>query len=91
MTDFLGHNENPLRPEEWERINDTVIQVANYTDLNRAITEKVPGCVAQQARAGATFGATFIRRRKRPGSTESPWLVVLTPEQFATYVREATS
>lgn len=64
---------------------DTVIQVASYTDLARALREKVPACVAQQERAGATFGATFLRRR---GGT---YVVVLTPEQWATYHREATT
>lgn len=64
-------------------VPDTVVQVANYTDLTRALREKVPGCVEQQERAGATFGATFLRRRG--GS----YVVVLTPEQWATYAREA--
>lgn len=35
MTDFLGHNENPLRPEEWQRLNDTVIRVARRTLVGR--------------------------------------------------------
>lgn len=61
----------------------TVIQVANYRDIARALREKVPACVEQQARDGATFGATFIRR---PGNE---WYVVMTPEQWATYAREA--
>lgn len=64
-------------------VNDTVIQVASYTDIARAIREKVPECEAQQARAGATFGATFVRR---PGGK---YVVVLSPEQWATYVRES--
>lgn len=66
-------------------VPDTVIQVAAYADVVRAIREKVPECVTQQARAGATFGATFVKRRG--GS----YLVVLTPEQWATYVREAAA
>jgi hypothetical protein len=41
----------------------TVIQVANYTDIVRAIREKVPECERQQEIAGAQFGATFVRRR----------------------------
>lgn len=65
-------------------VPDTVIQVANYTDMTRAMREKVPGCVEQQERAGATYGATFLRRRG--GS----YVVVLTPEQWATYAREAS-
>lgn len=64
-------------------VPDTVIQVADYSDLVRAIREKVPECVEQQRRAGATFGATFVRRRG------GKWVVVLTPEQWATYWREA--
>jgi hypothetical protein len=64
-------------------VPDTVIQAANYSDLVRAIREKVPECVEQQERAGATFGATFVRRRG------GKWVVVLTPEQWATYWREA--
>lgn len=35
MTDFLGHAENPLRPEEWDRLNDTVIQTARRTLIGR--------------------------------------------------------
>lgn len=64
---------------------DTVIQVANYSDLVRAVREKVPACVVQQERAGAIFGATFLRRRG------GQWVVVLTPEQWATYAREAAA
>jgi len=35
MSDFLGYNENPLRPEEWDRLNETVIQVARRTLIGR--------------------------------------------------------
>lgn len=35
MLDFLGHHENPLRPEEWERLSDTVIQVARRALVGR--------------------------------------------------------
>lgn len=35
MLDFLGHHENPLRPEEWERLNETVIQVARRSLVGR--------------------------------------------------------
>lgn len=63
----------------------TVIQVADWSDLVRAVREKVPACEAQQARAGATFGATFLRRRG------GEWLVVLSPQQWATYAREAAT
>jgi hypothetical protein len=64
-------------------VPDTVIQVAAYTDLVRAVREKVPESVAQQERAGATFGATFVKRYR------GGYVVVMTPEQWATYAREA--
>ena len=64
-------------------VPDTVIQVVSYRDVARAIREKVPECELQQARAGATFGATFVRR---PGGS---YVVVLSPEQFAALWREA--
>lgn len=64
-------------------VPDTVIQVASYRDLSLALNRKLPACVKQQENAGATFGATFLRR---PGGE---WVVVLTPDQWATYQREA--
>ncbi len=35
MTDFLGHAENPLRADEWERLNQTVIEVARRSLVGR--------------------------------------------------------
>jgi len=64
-------------------VPNTTIQVANYKDVASAIRLKVAGCVEQQERAGTTHGATFIRR---PGGK---YIVVLTPEQWATYARES--
>ena len=64
-------------------IPDTVIQVADWTDALRAIREKPLDATQQATNARATFAATAIRLR---GGT---WRIVLTPEQFATYVREA--
>jgi hypothetical protein len=64
-------------------LEDTVIQVANYIDLQRAVREKLADCVEQQLRAGATFGATFVRRYG------GGYVVVMTPEQFAALWREA--
>jgi len=66
-------------------VPNTVIQVANYIDLTRAIREKVPEAERQRERAGALFAATFVRRRG------GGFLVVLTPEQWATYWREAAA
>jgi hypothetical protein len=64
-------------------VPDTVIQVANYQDIARAIREKLPESERQQERAGATFAATFVRRRG------GGYAVVMTPEQFAALWREA--
>lgn len=66
-------------------VPDTCIAVANYKDVSRALREKVDPCVTQQERAGALFGATFIRR---PGGR---YLVAMTPEQFAVIWREAAA
>ena len=62
---------------------DTVVQVAAYKDIGRAIREKLPECEEQRARAGATFCALFCRR---PGGR---YVVVLSPEGWATLWREA--
>jgi hypothetical protein len=64
-------------------VPDTVIQVVAYRDMVRAISQKLPETQRQQQRAGATFGATFVRRRG------GEFVVVMTPAQWATYVREA--
>ena len=66
-------------------VPDTVIQVADWTDLARAVREKVPACEVQQARAGATHGATFLRRRG------GEYVVVLSVPQWCALWREATS
>ncbi len=66
-------------------VPDTTIQVANYRDVATALRVKVAGCVDQQARAGTTFGATFLRR---PGGK---YVVAMTPEQWAAMWREATA
>ena len=66
-------------------VPETVIQVANWRDINEAIRLKVPECVVQQERAGATFGAVFARR------VGGGYVVCMTPEQFATLWREATA
>lgn len=39
MPDFLGHAENPLREEEWARLNETVIQVARRSLVARHILD----------------------------------------------------
>ena len=39
MPDFLGHAENPLREDEWSRLNETVIQVARRSLVGRRILD----------------------------------------------------
>lgn len=39
MPDFLGHAENPLRAEEWDRLNATVIDVARRALIGRRILD----------------------------------------------------
>lgn len=60
----------------------TVVQVANWGDVARAVREKPNGAEAQRVNAEATFACTWVRFR---GGT---WRPVLTPEQWATYHRE---
>jgi len=62
---------------------DTVVQVTARVDLARAVREKLPAVARQMENDHATFGAVFVRR---PGGR---FVVVLTPEQWATYWREA--
>lgn len=61
----------------------TIIGVANYADLDRAVREKLPDLERQRGNAGADFAAMFCRRRG--GS----YVVVMTPEAFAALWREA--
>lgn len=67
-------------------IPDTTVQVVSRgTDVVNVGVVRKPVEVELQARnAGTSFAATFVRIR---GGT---WRVVLTPEQWATYWREAT-
>lgn len=67
------------------RIPQTVVQVANYQDLVRAVSEKLPSVERQMVNAGASFGALFVRRRG------GAFVVVQTPEQWAALWREATA
>lgn len=63
-------------------IPDTVIQVANWADFAAAMREKPEGAESQRVNAGATFAAAAVRFPR------AGWRFVLTPEQYATYVRE---
>lgn len=65
-------------------VPDTVVQCANrQARFYECIREKPLEAELQRARAGVTFAASFIRLRG------GEYRVVLTPEQWATYVREA--
>ncbi len=64
-------------------IPDTVISVANYKDIGRAIREKLPALEQQRERADATFAAMFVRR------VGGGYVVCMTPDQFAALWREA--
>ena len=65
-------------------VEDTTIQVVNWpSDTLRAIRDKPLTCEAQRENADTTFAATFVRLRG------GVYRVVLTPEQWATYVRES--
>ena len=66
-------------------VPDTTIQCANWANVCAAVSVKPGECEQQQANAGSTFGATFLRMRG------GRWVVALTPEQWATYWREATT
>lgn len=67
-------------------IADTVVQVAWWPKAGvlRAVREKPLAAEAQRVNDGATFAATFVRM------VGGVYRVVLTPEQWATYVREAS-
>lgn len=64
-------------------VPDTVIQVAAWADLDRAVREKLPDLERQQGRAGCTFAGLFVRRRG------GRYVVVMTAEQWAAMLREA--
>ncbi len=90
LTDLLGVNaRRALGAGRLDDVGDihgvphTVVQVANYADLNRAIREKMPTLERQMGNAGARFGAVFARRRG------GQFVVVQTPEQFAALWRAA--
>lgn len=67
------------------RLPQTVVQVANYTDLARAVRDKLPSVERQRANAKADFGALFVRRRG------GVYVVVQTVDAWAAMWREATA
>lgn len=66
-------------------VPSTAIQVKNFTDTMRGIRECVASLDEQRRNAGATFAAGFVRRHG------GGWLVVMTPELWATYARESAA
>ena len=66
-------------------VPNTAIQVAWYKDINTAITNKLPDVEVQRENRGVRFGALFIRRIR----AKIPWVVVMTPEDWATMWRYA--
>lgn len=66
-------------------IPDTCIQVKAYKDIQRAIRDCLDELPTQQTNAATTFAFGMIRR---PGGR---WFAVLTDEQIATLLREATT
>jgi hypothetical protein len=90
LTDLLGHKvvrRYNLGTHEdigdLVGLPDTCLQVAAWSDLDRAVREKLPELEQQQARSGSTFAAMFCRRRG------GRYVVCMTPEQFACLLREA--
>ena len=89
LTDLLGM---PVRRKlgagrlddvgDLDGIPDTVVQVADRARVLDVLRNKPIAAEAQRANAGATFAATAIRMQG------GVWRIALTPEQFATYVRE---
>lgn len=94
LSDLLGY---PVRRKlgagrlddegDLDGLPDTTVQVCSRsTDVVAVGVVRKPLEVGQQSRnAGTTFAATMLRVRG------GIWRVVLTPEQFATLWREATS
>lgn len=96
LTDLLGMDIEVRRKlgagrtddtGDLDGIPDTVIQVAWWPKRGvlRAVREKPEGAERQRINDRATFAASAIRL------VGGVWRIVLTPEQYATYVREAIS
>lgn len=68
-------------------VPDTCVSVVNYgrRDLATAVRKKPLECEKQRERRGADFAATFVRL------AGGEYRVVLTPEQWAAYWREAAA
>jgi Holliday junction resolvase len=67
-----------------EGLRDTTVEVKNYADTLRAISDGLADLRREQANAATTFGVCFVRRRG------GRWLAVMDVDQFCTWYREAT-
>jgi hypothetical protein len=90
LSDLLGFTiRRKLGAGRFDDVGDldglpqTTVQVAAWSDALRAIRQKPLEVERQRERAGSTFCATLVRLRG------GVWRVVMTPEQFAAWAREA--
>ena len=61
------------------------VQVANWSNVAAAVSQKPRGCEVQRGRAGTPFAVTMVRLRG------GEWRMVQTPDQFFAMYREATA
>jgi hypothetical protein len=66
-----------------EGLPDTVVQVAAWKDALAAVREKPHGAEQQRLNAQAELAVTFVKLSR------AGWRAVMTPEQFAAWVRRA--
>lgn len=66
-------------------VPDLTVQVANWSNVGAAVSQKPAECEQQALNAGTVFGVTMVRIRG------GRWVMVQTPAQFAAMYREATS
>jgi hypothetical protein len=90
LTEHLGVNVRrklgegrALDEGDLEGLRDTTVEVKNYADVVRAISDGLADLRREQANAGTTHGVCFVRRRG------GRWLAVMDVDQFCTWYREA--
>lgn len=64
-------------------IPNTVVQVAAWKDIARAVRVKPEEVAQQRINAGANYAFTMVKIR-------GGWRIVLTPEQFEPYLRRVS-
>ena len=60
----------------------TVVQVAAWKNVASAVNLKPLGAEQQRINAGAAYAFTMVKLQR------AGWRIVLTPEQFAAYLRQ---